>query len=91
MWITYPPVNFLKSATFCSFLPNELFRLSKLRELCVSRCTVLIFRLEAIVARSVAASQARRFSAAPDFYRQVYTFAMKNSRWSICAQRVGDM
>ena len=42
MWITYPPVNFLKSVTFCNFLLNEMFRLSKLRELCVSRCTGLV-------------------------------------------------
>ena len=91
VWITYPSVNFLKSVTFCNFLPNEMFRHSELRELWVSRCTGRILSFEAIVAGSGAASQARRVSAAPDFYRQVYTFAMKNSRWSICAQRVGDM
>ena len=91
MWITYPPVNFLKSATFCNFLPNEMSRHSELRELWVSRCARFFCSFEAIVARSGAASQARRVPAAPDFYRQVYTFAMKNSRWSICAQRVGDM
>ena len=32
-----------------------------------------------------------KFPEAPDFYQHMYTFAMKNSRWSICAQRVGDM
>ena len=96
VWITYPPVNFLKSVTSCNFLPNEMFRHSELRELWVSSCNGPILSFEAIVARSGAASQARTVSAAPDFYpkslyRQIYTFAMKNSRWGICAQGVGDM
>ena len=91
VWITYPPVNFLKSVTFCNFLPNEMFRHSELRELWVSRCTGRILSFEAIVARSGAASRGTNSPAAPDFYQHMYTFAMKNSRWSICAQRVGDM
>ena len=68
MWITYPPVNFLKSVTLCNFLPNEMFRHSELRELWVSRCTGLMLRFEVIVARSGAASRGTNDPAAPNFY-----------------------
>ena len=81
----------MKNVAFFNFWPSERFRLSELRELWVSRCTGLMLRFEAIVARSGAASRGTNSPAAPDFYQHMYTFAMKNSRWSICAQRVGDM
>ena len=68
MRTTYLPANFLKNVTFCSILPNEMFRLPELRELWVSRCTGLMLRFEAIVARSGAASRGTNAPAAPDFY-----------------------
>ena len=58
----------MKNVALFKFWPSERFRLSELRELWVSRCTGLMLRFEAIVARSGAASRGTNDPAAPNFY-----------------------